>query len=393
MLCAHRRRRRRWPPPCAGGWAGLAILVLLAVGVALRLAPATGFSDVLVVSQAATRELLAGGNPYGHGFSESVPPGAPFAYGPLALLWYLPSLDRPGQHGAAGVDAGPRRAGPARPPARPGHLRRDPGLRGRGQRRLQRHDGRPAHPGGPAGGAALARRGRRPAGRWPRPSSPMPWPGCPGCIGYAGGVGAPGGLRAGLGRWPGCRPSWPGVRTRCCGPSAAPTRCMPSRTTRWPTAWAAPSPCRRAAWQALRVGVGVLLAVLSLRLVRSAPSFVIVGALIFGATLFLGFWSTFAYLAAVAPVLCWHLDDWLGLGGGARRLARRSGACSHHGWSMHAGPCDGSGPWRQAPVCARALRLEASEHHWQRAVRCAVRRSPCPRSGSACSSSPMRPTT
>ncbi len=75
------------------GWA--AILILLAVGVALRLAPATGFSDVLVVSQAAGRELLAGGNPYGHGYVESVPPGAPFAYGPLALLWYLPSLDRP----------------------------------------------------------------------------------------------------------------------------------------------------------------------------------------------------------------------------------------------------------------------------------------------------------
>ena len=47
---------------------------------------------------------------------------------------------------------------------------------------------------------------------------------------------------------------------------------------------------------------------------RSAASLVIVGALIFGATLFLGFWSTFAYLAAVAPIICWHLDDWLGLG-------------------------------------------------------------------------------
>jgi len=27
----------------------------------------------------------------------SLPAGAPFAYGPLALLWYLPSLDDPGQ--------------------------------------------------------------------------------------------------------------------------------------------------------------------------------------------------------------------------------------------------------------------------------------------------------
>jgi hypothetical protein len=75
-----------------------------------------------------------------------------------------------------------------------------------------------------------------------------------------------------------------------------------------------PEEVPRGLWQALRVSVGVLLAAASFLLVRSAASFVIVGALVFAATLFLGWWSTFAYLAAVAPVLCWHLDDWLGLG-------------------------------------------------------------------------------
>jgi hypothetical protein len=69
-------------------------------------------------------------------------------------------------------------------------------------------------------------------------------------------------------------------------------------------------------WQGLRVVAGVLLAVLSLLWVRSAASFVIAGSLVFAATLFLGWWGTFAYLAALAPVLCWHLDDWLGLAGG-----------------------------------------------------------------------------
>ncbi len=77
--------------------AGAAVVVLLLVGIALRMAPASGFSDVLVVTEAAIREMLAGGNPYGHGYAESLPPGAPFAYGPLALLWYLPSLDEPGR--------------------------------------------------------------------------------------------------------------------------------------------------------------------------------------------------------------------------------------------------------------------------------------------------------
>jgi hypothetical protein len=77
-----------------------------------------------------------------------------------------------------------------------------------------------------------------------------------------------------------------------------------------------PSSVPAGAWQALRIGAGVLLAVASLVVVRSAASFIIMGTLVFGATLFLGFWSTFAYLAAVAPILCWHLDDWLGLGSG-----------------------------------------------------------------------------
>ncbi len=69
------------------------------------------------------------------------------------------------------------------------------------------------------------------------------------------------------------------------------------------------------AWGMLRIGAGILLAIASLVWVRSAASLVIVGTLVFGATLFLGWWGTFAYFAAVAPVLCWHLDDWLGLGG------------------------------------------------------------------------------
>jgi hypothetical protein len=71
----------------------------------------------------------------------------------------------------------------------------------------------------------------------------------------------------------------------------------------------------RSAWQALRVGAGAMLAIVSLLWSRSAASFLVAGTLVFGATLFLGWWSTFAYLAAVAPLLCWHLDEWLGLAG------------------------------------------------------------------------------
>ncbi|MFI5261617.1 MAG: hypothetical protein ACHQZR_03565 [Candidatus Limnocylindrales bacterium] len=47
-------------------------------------------ADGLAVSQAALRTVLEGGNPYGHGYDVSIPPGQPFVYGPLALLTSLP---------------------------------------------------------------------------------------------------------------------------------------------------------------------------------------------------------------------------------------------------------------------------------------------------------------
>ncbi|MDQ3524077.1 MAG: hypothetical protein M3451_03370 [Chloroflexota bacterium] len=49
-----------------------------------------GFSDQITVAQAAGARALGGLNPYGVGYAESSPPGAPFPYGPLALLWWQP---------------------------------------------------------------------------------------------------------------------------------------------------------------------------------------------------------------------------------------------------------------------------------------------------------------
>ena len=39
--------------------------------------------------------VQAGGNPYGVGYPESFPPGAPYAYGPIALAWYWPAVEDP----------------------------------------------------------------------------------------------------------------------------------------------------------------------------------------------------------------------------------------------------------------------------------------------------------
>ncbi len=43
-------------------------------------------ADQLIVGQAALQQVLAGGSPYGIGYAASMPPGAPFVYGPLMLL-------------------------------------------------------------------------------------------------------------------------------------------------------------------------------------------------------------------------------------------------------------------------------------------------------------------
>lgn len=78
--------------------AWLGIVVLLGVGIALRLAVTNHTaSDVMDVTGSALRNALHGVNPWGHGFLISRPPGAPFPYGPLALFWYLPAVNDPRQ--------------------------------------------------------------------------------------------------------------------------------------------------------------------------------------------------------------------------------------------------------------------------------------------------------
>jgi len=63
----------------------------------------------------------------------------------------------------------------------------------------------------------------------------------------------------------------------------------------------------------LRLGLGAAVAGLSLLWVRSYPGMVIAGVFIYLVTLFAGYWSTFAYLTAILPTLCWYIDEWLGL--------------------------------------------------------------------------------
>ena len=69
----------------------LAALALVGGGVLLRLSVAGVWqADPVAVTVAAGQAALNGYDPYGHGYAAAVPPGAPFPYGPLALIWNLP---------------------------------------------------------------------------------------------------------------------------------------------------------------------------------------------------------------------------------------------------------------------------------------------------------------
>lgn len=70
--------------------ATILLLVVGAIAVRVAIMDRVG-SDAINVTEAAVRRMLAGTNPYGFGYPESTPPGAPFPYGPVAILWYVPA--------------------------------------------------------------------------------------------------------------------------------------------------------------------------------------------------------------------------------------------------------------------------------------------------------------
>ncbi len=289
-----------------------AIVILLLVGLALRVAPPTGYSDVLAVTEAAAREVLAGGNPYGHGYEASLPPGAPFAYGPLALFWYLPSLADPGRMEllAAVVVLSllalrGRPLGLAMYAVTPAFV-------------VAAGDGSNDTTAGllilvallaavrlPLLGAvllALAVAFKPYAVAW-----------LPGLVGFAGIGPLLVFLASSALLWLPAAVAWGPGSLLWSFREAEALHARPYYSLAYGLGLGDEVP--KAAWNALRIGVGVALAWLNLVFVRSASGLIIGGTLVFAATLFLGWWGTFAYLAAVAPIICWHIDDWLGIGG------------------------------------------------------------------------------
>lgn len=289
------------------------VVLLVLAGIALRLGPPSGSSDVLTVTEAAIREMLAGGNPYGHGYDVSVPPGAPFPYGPLALLWYLPALDAPRVMELCSSVAILMALGVRGRPVGLAVYAVMPALV------ATVGDGSNDHSVGLLLLVALLT-----AVRWPvggavllalvmafKPYA-LAW--LPGLIGYAGGIGPlVAFVVASAVAWLLPLLAWSPEAILWSFRQAEAVHAQPYYSLAYALSgqW-----LPQAAWQGLRLVAGLLLAVVALVGSRSANAFILLGALVFGATLFLGWWGTFAYFAAVAPILCWHLDGWLGLDAG-----------------------------------------------------------------------------
>lgn len=70
---------------------GAAAAAIVVGSVVLRLAyVGIGYTDQIAVSQAGAARAFSSLSPYGIGYAQTVPPGAPFPYGPLGLIWWLP---------------------------------------------------------------------------------------------------------------------------------------------------------------------------------------------------------------------------------------------------------------------------------------------------------------
>jgi len=292
----------------------VAVVILVGAGLALRIALKDQVgSDVLDVVAAAIQRTLDGDNPYGVGYEASRPPGAPFPYGPLSLLWYLPFADRPRVLelfvSAAILIALAFRG-------------RILGLAVYATAPVVvslTSDGSNDTSAGLLILVALVAAGRRPllggvllavAAAF-KPYA-LAW--APGLLWWGGGGAIAGFVVASAVAWAPVLVVW--------GPGSFLTSVQMADAVH-----ASPYYSFGAIWEGIlkqpapaelldraKVVLGALTAGVGLRFATSIDRVIVVGILVFLVTLYAGYWATFAYVAAIAPIVCWRLDDWLGLG-------------------------------------------------------------------------------
>lgn len=356
-LLAASRWQLRWLP----------VVVLIGCAVALRLAMIDQeASDVADVTQAAIANVISGANPYGIGYDVSRPPGAPFPYGPIVLLWYLPALGGPallelGVSIALTVYFGVRAAN-GRPMGLALFAVAPPLV-------LAAVDGSNDTSAGLLILAALACSARRPvlgsallavavafkpyALAWLPPL--VMWAGPAVILAFAA---------TSIVAWAPVLFTWgPESYLRSLGMAHQ----VHLRQSHWSLAaileGVFPSGAMRAL-ETIRYFLSGAVAVLGGVRVRSIDGVILVGTFAFLIAQFGGYFGSYVYLAALAPILCWRIDDWLVRGlPGLSRAYRESLTLAER--IRQPAPVPASGA---APAAASALRVIRTPPHQGAAV-------------------------
>ena len=280
------------------------IILLLFAGIALRLLHRDELgSDVLTVTRAAIAGVLDGANPYGHAFGVSRPPGAPFAYGPVALLWYA-VLPRTVELIASTVvlfllAATQRLIGltvcalwvPLAILANDGSNDSSVGLLLLGTMVFAERS--PV-----LGAAALAA---------VVAFKPYALAFLPPLVAFGGiGVLAPF-LAVSLLAWGPAFAMWGAANILTSFRMAIDVHPLPYYSL---AAILHGEYANRSVYTAIQVALGGLAAIASLRWARSPRAVVAWGIAIYALTLYAGWWATVAYWAGVIPLVAWHVDGW-----------------------------------------------------------------------------------
>jgi hypothetical protein len=308
----------------------LPVAVLVGCAIVLRLTVVNReASDVADVTHFAILAVNAGADPYGMGYWVSRPPGAAFPYGPVALLWYMPWYRDPalieflvsigitlylGVRAAFGRPIGLAIFAVAPPLV------------------LASVDGSNDTSAGLLILAAMAVGSKRPLmgavilavamAFKPYAVAFLPafiaWAGLPALIAF---------VWASVIAWSPVLFVW-GIDSYL--KSLAMAQQTHLRESYWSLASVIDGLFPGAATRALetiRYFVAGAVAIIGARLVRSIDGVIVVGTLAFVIAQFGGYFGSYVYIAGVAPLLCWRVDDWvrMGLPELARAYARAPG--------------------------------------------------------------------
>ena len=291
----------------------LALVALVVAGIGIRFVMVdAGWSDVLRVTSAAIDQVLAGHSPWGIRYPGSNPPGASFPYGPLALFWYLPLRATPVAMEFVGsalilvvLALRGRPLGLAVFALAPAlAVVASDGSNDTGASLfllaavlLMQRSPR-------WGGVALALAAAFKVYALAWLPGLLWWGGLPALIGFGA---------ASLAVWGPALLAW---GTGAFLYSFALSQSVHAQAY-YSLGYALQSVGIRVdpeALDRLRLVLGGGVAVIGARLGRTGRGVVVAGLAVYVVTLYTGSWSTFSYLATIAPLVCWHVEDWVGLG-------------------------------------------------------------------------------